>query len=239
MLAGCGGFIKAISGPKQGKSWSDTLRMKLFGPGGQGFDPLALDCARVARHSFKDMDAFLSAMSSQEFVPMATNLTQVAKALVSPPGVGVHSPAQRKRWTEIDGAVLGDVHNRCAAYAATFHTPQYAEAAQQLQVELEAGNVDASAATVYVQTLRREQEAAEQCMATVRDFLLQTRSEQDVDTLLASKANDADTLGLVQLLLLTVAVLALVATLRYIGASSGSGKKKVQGPRKSAKGKKM
>ncbi len=238
VLAGCGGFIQATSGPKQGKSWSDTLRMKLFGPGGHGFDPLALDCARVARHGFKDMDAFLSAMSSQEFVPMAVNLTQVAAALVSTPGGDTHSPAQRQRWAEIDGAVLGNVHKRCASYAATFHTPQYVEAAQQLQVELDAGNVDPGAANVYVQTLRREQEAAEQCMATVRGFLLQTRTEHDVDALIASDAGENYTFGSVQMLSLAVAVLALVAMLRYIGAGSGSGKKKGQGQRKSAKGKK-
>ena len=240
MLAGCGGFIQQTSGPKaKGKSWSDTLRMKLFGPGGQGFDPLALDCARVARYGLKDMDAFLSAMSAQEFIPMGAELIQVAKSLVPPTaGSTAVTPAQRQRWSEVDSAVLGNVHKRCASYAATFHTRQYIAAAEQLQLELEAGNVDPDAANVYIQTLRGEQDAAEQCVATARGFLLQTRSEQEVDALLMSGAGEDGSFGTVQTLLLAVAVLAVPLMFRYIGAVGGNGKNTAQGSRKSAKGKK-
>ena len=240
MLAGCGGFIQQTSGPKaKGKSWSDTLRMKLFGPGGQGFDPLALDCARIARYGFEDMDAFLSAMSAHDFIPMAAELTRVAKSLV-PPTTGsiAVTLAQRQRWSKVDSAVLGNVHKRCASYAATFHTRQYIVAAQQLQLELEAGNVDPDAANVYIQTLRGEQEAAEQCAATARGFLLQTRSEQEVDALLISSAGEGDAFGTIHMLLLAVAVLAVPVMFRYIGAVGGNGKNAVQGSRKSSKGKK-
>ena len=93
-----------------------------------GFEPITLDCGRIARYGFADWDAFLAAMSSQDFVPLSKELDMMAQAWSKNPATAVSeservSSEVRERWLEIDSTMFGNVYDRCSSYAATFQTP--------------------------------------------------------------------------------------------------------------------
>ena len=153
-LRGCSLFLS------QARMGSDPfLRMKINHP--VGFEPIALDCARIARYGFADMDAFSTALAAREFLPMSAQFQQAASAPPTEtiPAAAVVSEEQRRTWIATDNAVFNDMFERCASYAAIFETPAFAAAL--LAAELAEGG------KMVADTLRAEHAASTKCVASV------------------------------------------------------------------------